>query len=315
MLEFGNVLNGVIPAFLIVGAGFLLRRLRWLTAEADQSLVRLTINLLMPCLVVDAALGNPALAQWRNLVLAPLVGAGTFVLGMLFATPFQTVAGLRTPAERRTFSLTVGLYNYGFIPIPLAMLLFSKETVGVLFVHNLGVEFALWTIGLMVITGARASGGIKQLINAPLVAMVLALTLNFSGAAGHLPRSVVTALHILGQCAIPLSLILAGAVIDDHLEELHSTMSWRVITVSAVLRLVLLPVCFLVLAKYLPASDELKRVIVLEAAMPSAVFPIVMSKHYNGDPPTALRVVVGTSVISLITIPFWIRFGLSWLGL
>lgn len=315
MLEFGNVLSAVIPAFLIVGAGFMLRRLRWLTAEADQSLLRLTINLLMPCLIVDAALGNPALARWSNLILAPLAGAGTFVLGLLCAKPFQTLAGLKTPAERRTFSVTTGLYNYAFIPIPLAMLLFSKETVGVLFVHNLGVEFALWTLGLMVITGARVAGGVRQLINAPLLAMILALTLNFSGAAAHLPRSVVTALHILGQCAVPLSLILAGAVIDDHLEELHSTMSWRVITVSAVLRLALLPVCFLVLAKYLPASAELKRVIVLEAAMPSAVFPIVMSKHYNGDPPTALRVVVGTSVISLLTIPLWIRFGLSWVGL
>jgi predicted permease len=71
----------------------------------------------------------------------------------------------------------------------------------------------------------------------------------------------------------------------------------------------------LLLAKCLPASVELKRVIVLEAAMPAAVFPIVMARHYAGDPATAMRVVIGTSVVGLVTIPLWIRFGMHFVGL
>lgn len=115
MIEFGKVLSAVIPVFLIVGAGFPLRRLRWLTAEADQSLLRLTIHLLMPCLILDAALGNPALRQWGNLVLAPLVGIGTVILGFVCARGFHRAAGLQTPAERRTFTVTTGLYRCGFV--------------------------------------------------------------------------------------------------------------------------------------------------------------------------------------------------------
>jgi hypothetical protein len=56
-------------------------------------------------------------------------------------------------------------------------------------------------------------------------------------------------------------------------------------------------------------------VIVLEAAMPAAVFPIVMARHYGGDAATALRVVFSTSLVSLLTIPLWIRFGLKFVGL
>ena len=72
---------------------------------------------------------------------------------------------------------------------------------------------------------------------------------------------------------------------------------------------------FILLARYLPASVELKRVIVLQAAMPAAVFPIVMSRHYGGHPPTALRVVIGTSLLSLLTIPLWLRLGMKFAGL
>jgi hypothetical protein len=72
---------------------------------------------------------------------------------------------------------------------------------------------------------------------------------------------------------------------------------------------------FLLLARYLPCSVELKRVILLQAAMPAAVFPIIMARHYGGDPITALRVVVATSLGGLLTIPLWLRFGMHFAGL
>jgi hypothetical protein len=112
-----------------------------------------------------------------------------------------------------------------------------------------------------------------------------------------------------------MALILIGAVVADHLHEFHSASGWRVIGSAVLLRIGILPVLFLLLAKFLPASVELKRVIVLEAAMPAAVFPIVMARHYQGDPATAMRVVIGTSVVGLLTIPLWIRVGMRFVGL
>ena len=112
-----------------------------------------------------------------------------------------------------------------------------------------------------------------------------------------------------------MALILIGAIVTDHLHEFHSASGWRVIGTAVLLRIGVLPVLFLLLAKYLPASVELKRVMVLQAAMPAAVFPIILARHYQGDPPTALRVVIGTSVVGLVTIPLWIRFGMHFVGL
>src|SRR5512133_850666 len=109
MIQFGAVLAAVIPVFLVTGVGFTLRRLGWLTAEADHSLLRLTINLLLPALILDAALGNAALGQWRNLLLAPMVGAVTFGLGLLLGHFATRLAGLEEERARRTFTLAVGL--------------------------------------------------------------------------------------------------------------------------------------------------------------------------------------------------------------
>jgi malate permease and related proteins len=121
--------------------------------------------------------------------------------------------------------------------------------------------------------------------------------------------------HWLGQCSIPLALILIGAIMADHLGEFHSARGWRVIASSVVLRVGLFPLLFLAAARYVPMTLELKRVLILEAAMPAAVFPIILARHYDGDPPTAMRVVLGTTVVSLVTIPLWIRFGMAFVGL
>jgi malate permease and related proteins len=315
MNEWWEILSAVIPVFAIIGAGLVLRKINWLTEEADHSLLRLNINLLYPCLILDNALGNPALSRPGNLVLAPLVGFGTVGLGIVLCYALSRASGLRDAKARRTFAVTGGIYNYSYIPVPLCLLLFpGGSTVGVLFLHNVGVETALWTLGVMVFTGAGFGRDWRKVFSAPLLAVVLALLLNFLGLSGSVPAAFRNGIHWLGQCAIPMALILIGAVVADHLRDFQADWGWRVIGWAVLLRLVLLPVSFLVLAKYLPASIELKQVIVLEAAMPSAVFPIIMSRHYEGDPPTALRVVIGTSLVGLVTIPLWIRFGLKFVA-
>ncbi len=311
------VLGAVLPVFCIMGAGAAVRRLEWLTAEADRALLQLTINLLAPCLILDSILGNAALRQWQNLLVPPLVGFGTVVAGIALAWWVRHRAGLANEREQRTFALATGMYNYGYVPIPLVLMLFADSpqgTLGVLFVHNVGTELALWTVGLVVLTGASPGREWRRIINAPVMSIILGLALNLTGAYRWMPDFVLTTARMLGQCAIPLGILLIGATMADHIGDFHSRSAGRVMGAATLLRIGVLPVGFLALACYLPASIELQRVIVLQAAMPAAVFPIVMARHFNGDAPTALRVVIATSVVSLISTPLWIRVGLSWIG-
>jgi hypothetical protein len=59
---------------------------------------------------------------------------------------------------------------------------------------------------------------------------------------------------------------------------------------------------------------ELKRIIVVQAAMPAAMLPLVLARHYGGDPQTAMQVVLSTTIAGLLTIPFWIQFGMYFAG-
>jgi predicted permease len=125
----------------------------------------------------------------------------------------------------------------------------------------------------------------------------------------------MTAIHWLGQCAIPLALLLIGAIVADYFPELRGGRSVRVFTAAVLVRLVILPPIFFALAKWLPCSIEMKRVMIVQGAMSSAVLPIALAKHFGGDTRTALQVVLGTSVVGLIAIPLWIQLGGRFCGL
>ena len=76
----------------------------------------------------------------------------------------------------------------------------------------------------------------------------------------------------------------------------------------------MLPLALIVLAKYLPCSVELKRVIIVQAAMPVAMVSVILARLYGGHPRTAVQIVLGTTAVGIFTIPLWIAAGLAWVG-
>ncbi|MBG90083.1 MAG: hypothetical protein CMO80_24735 [Verrucomicrobiales bacterium] len=314
MKEFNIVFLAVLPVLLTVLAGVALRRSNCLTEEADKSLLDLTVNLLIPCFIFDKLLGNPALNEPSNLLLGPLIGFMTVVVGMLVALSLASFTGLKDPLERKTFGFSAGMYNYGYIPLPLALSLFGDATAATLVVYNVGVDFAFWVMGA-IIFAQRDQPIWKKLLRPPIFAIVFTVFLNLAGLAESVPELFIRTARMIGACAIPMGLILSGAMVGDLLKEFRMSGGAQVMATACVVRLLILPVGFLLVARYLPMSLELKQVVVLQAAMPSAIFTILAAKYFQAHPPTALRVVMSTSIIAFITIPIWIRLGMQFAGL
>ncbi|MEM6601773.1 MAG: AEC family transporter [Verrucomicrobiota bacterium] len=315
MSSFLSVLTAVLPIFGVIVLGLMLRRGRVLTREADQSLLRVVINVLIPCLIWDSILGNPALDNPSNTWLPPLIGFSTVAVGIGVAYFMSRVAGLSANSHRRSFALSGGIYNWAYLAYPICALLFGKEVVGVLFVYNLGVEICMWTLGIWVISGQKLRESWCRVINGPVIAIITALVFNALDADFWLPDFALTGISLIGASAIPLGLLLVGATFWDHLGEADILRHPRVGGTALLVRLLFMPVIMLGIAWWLPASMELKTVLIVQAAMPSAVFPVVLAQHYGGHVPTALRVVLWTSLCGLITMPLWIHLGLQWFGI
>lgn len=311
-MNYWQLLLLILPVFGLIGIGALLRRVRWLNEEADASLLKMVVSYLYPCLIFESVVGNAALRNPANLVFAPLVGYATMAAGIGLAYYAGRALGLTVGNGLRTFAFAVGIYNYGYIPIPLMTGLFGTESLGVLLVHNVGCEAAVWTVGILVLSGLSLREGWKKLLNAPVFALIAGVTVNLTGLAPQVPSVVTEVIHASAACAIPLGLMLIGATLVEYFAKPAELLDWRVIGPGNLLRLGLFPVLFLLAAKVLPFPVELKRVMVVQAAMPAGILPIVIAKHYGGRPLTAVQIVVATTALGVFLIPLWLRVGLAW---
>ncbi len=303
----------VMPVFAVIAAGAGARRIGWLRPEADESLLKLVVNLLYPCLIFDNVLGNDALRTPGNLLAGPVLGFVTMGGGILLAYAVARRAGFATGAGLRTFAFSVGIFNYGYMAIPLVEELFGRETLGVLFVFNVGCEASIWTIGILMLSGVSLREGWRRVLNPPVYALVLAVVLNLSGGAEWLPSIVRQSVRMAAGCAVPLGLLVIGATLVEYFAEPRLLVDRKATPLSCALRLGLIPLAMLGLAVVLPIPAELKGVLVVQAAMPAGILPIVIAKHHGGRPVTAVQVVLGTTAVGLFTVPLWLKVGLGWI--
>jgi len=313
MTSYWQLLLLILPVFGVMAVGVGMRRGGWLTTEADESLLRLVVNVFYPCIIFENVYANPALREPANLGWAPLVGFGTMAAGMGLCFFAGRLLGFTTGTGLRTFAFSVGIYNYSYITVPIVEQLFGREALGVLFVHNVGSEVAIWVVGILILSGQSLRTGWKKLFNAPVVALVVSVGVNLCGLSAAIPSVVITMVHALAACAIPLGLILSGATMAEHLfckpAELFSLRT----TLGAIgLRLGVLTVLMLLLAKFGPFSDDLRHVILVQAVMPAGFLPLVLVKRYGGHPLVAVQIVLATVLAGVVLIPLWLRFALAW---
>lgn len=305
----------ILPVFGVMGVGVALRRMQWLTAEADASLLKVVVNVLYPALIFENVHANPALRTAGNLGWAPVVGFVTIAAGIALCYYAARALGFTVGTGLRTFAFSTGIYNYSYMTVPLMAALFGRESLGVLFVHNVGVEAGIWIVGILVLAGQSLRDGWRKLLSAPVLALLLAVGVNLSGLGAHVPGVGLDVVRALAACAIPLGLILSGATVAEHLfTKPAGLFELRTSLTAVVLRLGVLTALFLVLAKYGPFSADLKRVILVQAVMPAGFLPLVLVKHHGGNMLTAMRVVLATVVASVLLMPLWLRLGLAWVG-
>lgn len=315
MTSYGQLFLTLLPVFAMIVIGVAVRRWQWVTEAGEDSLFKLVVRVTFPCLIFESIVANPALREPGNLLLAPALGFGLTLTSMAVGWYVARALGLTIGHGLRTFALAVGLTNYGYLPLPLMDAMFGPESRALLLVHNVGVEAAVWTGGVLVVTGLSPRAGWRKLINAPVISLVVALAVNLSGAAPHVPAMFMTLVHALALCAIPLGLVMTGVSIQPHLDDPKQLVNPRVTLTAWLLRLGVLPFVYLLTARYLPGSVELKRVLVVQAAMPSAVISIIVARLYGGQPLVAVQIILGTTALALFTIPLWIKFGLAFAGL
>lgn len=307
-----TVILSVLPVYILMAIGAIFRKTGILKREHDVGVMHLIFTVLLPCFILDKTLGAEVLRHFQ--VLASGAGLGFFIIIIGIGAGYLAgkAIGLAPGSGIRTFALATGCQNYGFTAIPVVEILWGSSAIALLFVHNIGAEVAIWSVGVMLMSGDRGIPW-KRLVNGPIIAVAISLILVAFRVDTYVIGPPRVAMSMLGSGAFPLAIMMTGATIIDLVGV--EKPSWKIAAASSVVRLLILPVIIILCAKFIPMAVELKQILLVQAAMPAALTPILLARLYGGRPGVAVQVVVATTVLSLLTLPYIITFGIRFLDL
>lgn len=312
-----NSFLATIPVYVFFAIGFWLRRKKAIEAHHDAPIMQLAMDVGYPCLIFHSIMkymvveAHPAISTVTFSLQAIACGFLELLVGVVAAWLVARLLRLRIGTGLRTFTLTAGVQNYAFFVIPIIQMLFSAQgdpTMGVLFIHNMGCEIFVWSLGVILMCGGAKDLRLGMLLRGPLLAVCVSLAIAWSGLGEYvaLPPIMKTA-EMIGSVATPICLILFGCSMYD----LTRNFTWqpKMLSAGLIARLALAPAFIILLAWALPVDPLIKRIMVIQSAIPSAVIPVILAKRFGGIPELGTQILLSTTVCSFLTLPVWLAIG------
>lgn len=296
-------LNAVLPLFLIIGTGCLVKWLHMISPSAVREANSLCFKLFMSTLVFYNIYTSDLGASFSVPLLILCLG-GTlfeFLVGLLLIPRMESSAPARGVMLQSFFRSNVVLLG-----IPIASFLFGENQIGPVTVV-VAIIVPVFNI-LAVISLELYRGGdpaprkiIKGVVTNPLViGAALGLLVTLSGL--RLPGVVESAVSSMAKAATPLSLLLMGASLDfSRLKGFG-----RNLLLCVAERLLVMPAIFVALAAAMGLRGASLCAILLVFGGPTAVNSYTMALQMDGDADLAGGIVLLTTAGSCLTLFLWI---------
>ena len=276
----------VAPVFICAGIGYAWVR-AGLTYEREF-VTNMAIHVATPALIFStlAKLEVTPSAFFEMIGLTVLSIAAVAVIGLIILLPLGWSPRKYLP------SLLFG--NTGNMGLPLCLFAFGQEGL------SLGIAvFVIGAIGMFVSAPALAAGRLdwRQIVYSPtyygiaagLICMVYAVSL---------PKWLTNTVDILAGMAIPLMLVTLGA----SLAGLTVKSFGRSVTLS-VLKVAVGLAVGVALAALFGLTGAPRGVLIIQTAMPTAVFVYLFAARHDVVPEEVASIVLVSTVISFVTLP------------
>lgn len=279
------ILQTVIPVFLIILAGYIIGKHKKINI---QSLIDLIVYIAGPALIFSSiSRSDINLNDFFTISLAALgiILIMSFLVFIIFKITKSKKIGLSLP-------MTIG--NTGYLGYPVALFAFGVAGLSRAVVYDMINSLFLFSFGIYLI---HHKNEIKEVFKIPLIyAVVVGLLFNLIKIP--IPEFIFKPIEMIGLITIPLALLVLGY----KLTEIKITETKTAI-LAALFRIVGGFLIALLIIKLFSITGLVRNIILLQAAMPSAVMTMILTTKYKRDASLAASIVLITTLLGIISIP------------
>lgn len=313
------IINQIIILSLLGITGFVVGKKKYLPDDSYKYISVLILKITMP-LLIFTTMGN---YSFTNETIKN--GIYIFVLGVIFIL----FAGLISLGPSRAMGIkekTRNIYiaqsmfgNVIFMAYPLLKAMYGDIGIMYAIFYNIANDSILWTLGIYLFNkhnNRNWKDNLSHLINPSTLAffggiLVIILKSTFkidkSEAYNTAWDSFYEAFNGLGHTTIYLSMLFIGLILSNiKIAGIKDILSRTRYLVYSAFKLLIVPITAIVFFKLSNNYFDIfvKRIVVLQLAMPAATVVSALALQYDSDYNAATEGIFISTILSVFTLPF-----------
>ncbi len=287
--------------FTFMALGYFLNFKGILPLNTSIALSRLETNVLVPCLVFNTfykycTVENVS-QKWSYIVYGTIITVVSIVIGVFLSKLFSNDGYLR-----KIYTYSFAVANFSFMGNAVVLGIFGEDVLFDYMIFTLPLCLYVYSFGtasLIPKSQEKSKFSFKVFLNPICMSMLLGAVAGLIGLP--LPKFLVTAISSAGACMSPLAMILTGFVVANF--SLKTLAKTKRIYLASVLRLVVLPIIFVLALKLFKTDSTVIMLTLCATAMPLGLNTVVFPAAYGGDTTPGASMALISHLMSIITIP------------
>lgn len=292
----------VLPVFLILCAGFIGQKF---IGFDIRSISMVAIYLLSPFLVFRTFYENELTMDYVYIMLFCLV----LCFGLIFF--IWMIGSIMGATRQKKSGMVLGsvFMNSGNYGTPIVLFAFGTIGFDYAVIMMVFQSFLMNTVGLFFASiGSKEETSLKEAVMRVVRMPVLhgaILGVLFQLFSVELAKPFTDAIDLVANASIPTFMLVLGMQLA---EITRKRVDYRSVSIMTVTRMVLSPLFAAVILSFMPINDLLRSVLIVQAAMPTAVNTTLFALQFDAEPDLVSFTTFITTLLSLITIPLVLFF-------
>lgn len=281
--------------FLLMAIGCFLKGLEIFTKDVTYHLSKLLTMLVAPSLFISSFIS-------RTFNLKSLIELGIIILFSFFIILTRILlVHLLLPKHRTTDKYATIFANVGFMGTPLALAVGGQDAVFYISGFVVANQISQWTYGIYLISNDTSKINLRSaILNPATITTFIGLLLFILPI--QIPYVLKDAVNTFAQLNTPLATLVLGSYF--YKIKVKEVFYYKPAYYTSILRMIVTSLFSLLLIWILPTSNlAIKLSLSIASISPSALNTALLSQVFGGDYKYGSRLVLLTTILSLITIP------------
>jgi len=309
-LDTSVVTESIVALFIMILAGVYGQRRNIITEEMNKGLVNILIEIALPFMIFSSFLHTFDGTIKKNVFKTIYYSLGTyFLMAVISYLMLLPVKG-----DKKTILHFANIFvNTGYVGIPVLNALYGPEGVVYGSIFNMFFVLFLWTYGIIMFKGSLTAGEIepelkKALLNPSIIAVFAGFLIMFFNI--KVPGMVTNASRGIGNLTVPLSMMIIGCILSRVKVKVY-LRDWTVYY-GVVVKLIIIPAIIylaslLVKTSSIPVNNIPINTAVIMSALPASAMTSIFADAFDKEREYAAFFVSVTTLLSLVTIMFFIN--------